>query len=47
MTRKQFRKWKIKNKINKQMELEISNERPEWADEDQIDTNFEKWRQNF
>lgn len=47
MTRKQFRKWKAQNKINKQMESEISNERPEWADDEKIDNSFQTWRENF
>lgn len=47
MTRKQFRKWKAQNKINKQMEAEISSERPEWADDEKLDNSFQTWRENF
>ena len=47
MTRKQFRKWKQQNKINKQMEAEVSNERPEWADDEKIEVSNENWRLNF
>jgi hypothetical protein len=47
MTRKQFRKWKQQNKINKAMESQISSERPEWADEEKIDNSFQTWRENF
>jgi hypothetical protein len=47
MTRKQFRKWKQQNKLNKQMEAEIANERPEWADDEKQVVAFETWRTNF
>lgn len=47
MTRKQFRKWKQQNKINKQLEADIANERPEWADDDKQVQSFETWRANF
>lgn len=47
MTRKQFCKWKQKNKINKQLKTEVSNERPQWADDDKIEISIESWIQNF
>lgn len=47
MTRKQFRKWKQQHQINKQLEVEISTERPEWADDDKIQVAFTTWRDNF
>lgn len=29
------------------METEVSNERPEWADDNKIEISIESWRQNF
>lgn len=47
MTRKQFRKWKKQNILNKQKENFEANDRPEWADEAKETSNFETWRTNF
>lgn len=47
MTRKQHRRWKKANLELKKHEEEIHNERPEWADYEKEETNFQNWRKAF
>ena len=47
MTKKKHRKNKAKNLENKNTYNEICNERPEWADDEKIETNNKNWLQNF